>query len=185
MRIAARRPRRVVLSAVSIAITVSGIYGALVVNAELSAEELAAGADEARTALLGQVLYVVMAMVLALAATNAVFVTWATVLDNRRSSAVTRALGATGREVSVALAAAQLLPALAGAVVGLFPGGITLVAAINVITGGDTGAATSPPVWQLLAVLLATVLAVSALTAIPARLGNHRPVANALRAELT
>jgi ABC-type lipoprotein release transport system permease subunit len=106
------------------------------------------------------------------------------VLDNRRSSALARALGATPREVSAALAAAQVLPALVGAVLGVFPGGFALFAAIIAITGGDSDRATLPSLWQLLAVVLATVLVVAALTSVPARLGGRRPVTETLQAEL-
>ena len=66
-------------------------------------------------------------ILLALAAVNAIVITWATVLDNRHASALARALGATPREVSTALAAAQVLPALLGAVLGIFPGGFAAV----------------------------------------------------------
>jgi len=83
------------------------------------------------------VILVVMGILLCLAAVNAIFITWATVVDNRHSSALARALGATPREVSAALAAAQVLPALVGAVLGAFPGGFALFAAIIAITGGD------------------------------------------------
>lgn len=184
VRIVSRRPRRVVLSVVGIAITVSGVYVALVLDDYLTSHRPAGGLDNPQTEPLRQVLVVVMVMVLALAAVNTVFVTWATVIDNRHSTALTRALGATPGEVSSALAAAQVLPALAGAIVGIFPGGIALLAAINAITGGDSGKATLPPLWQLIAVVLATVLAVTALTAIPARLGSRQPVAEILRSEL-
>jgi putative ABC transport system permease protein len=183
LRVAARRPRRVVLGVVSIAIAVSGIFNALVLNTYLTTQRLAGGLGDAQAELLSQVLLVVMVMVLSLAAVNAIFITWATVLDNRHSSALARALGATPREASFALAAAQVLPALTGAILGVFPGGIALFAAINAITGGDADRATLPPLWQLLAVVLATVLVVAALTAVPARLGSRRPVAEALQAE--
>jgi ABC-type lipoprotein release transport system permease subunit len=184
LRVAARRPRRVVLGVVSIAITVSGIYVALVLNAFLTTQPFAAGYDDAQVGLLRQVLLVVMVILLSLAAVNAIFITWATVLDNRHSSALAGALGATPGEVSVALAAAQVLPALVGAILGVFPGGFALFAAINAITGGDSDRATLPSLWQLLAVVLATVLVVAALTAIPARLGGRRPVTETLQAEL-
>jgi putative ABC transport system permease protein len=184
LRVAARRPRRVVLGAVSIAITVSGIYVALVLNAFLTTQPLPGGYDDAQMELLRQVLLVVMVVLLCLAAVNAIFITWATALDNRHSSALARALGATPREVSAALAAAQVLPALAGAVLGVFPGGFALFAAINAITGGDSDRATLPSLWQLLAVVLATVLVAAALTAVPARLGGRRPVTETLQAEL-
>jgi ABC-type lipoprotein release transport system permease subunit len=184
LRVAARRPRRVVLGVVSIAITVSGIYVALVLNAYLTTQPLAGGYDDAQVELLRQVLLVVMVILLSQAAVNAIFITWATVLDNRHSSALARALGATPRDVSAALAAAQVLPALAGATLGVFPGGFALFVAINAITGGDSDRATLPSLWQLLAVVLATVLVVAALTAVPARLGGRRPVTETLQAEL-
>jgi putative ABC transport system permease protein len=68
-----------------------------------------------------------------------------------------------------------VLPALAGAVLGV-PGGIGLLAAVD-----DTTAL--PPLGQLLAVVAGTVLAVAALTTIPARLGARRPVAEILQSE--
>src|SRR5690606_2247131 len=117
------------------------------------------------------------------AAANAVFITWATVLDNRHSSALARALGATPRDVSRALAATQVLPALAGAVLGIFPGSFTLFAVINGINDSDNDASL-PPAWQLMIVVAGTVLVVAALTAIPARLGAHRSVSRTLQAEL-
>lgn len=183
LRIAARRPRRVVLSVLSIAITVSGIVVALALDAELTRQRLAGGYDVARAALLSQVLLVVMVILLSLAAVNAVVITWATVLDNRHSSALARALGATPRTVSSALAAAQVLPALAGAILGVFPGSVALFAVINAINDSDNDA-TLPPLWQLLALVAGTVLVVSLLTAVPARLGGRRPVTETLQAEL-
>jgi ABC-type lipoprotein release transport system permease subunit len=183
LRVAARRPRRVVLGVVSIAITVSGIFVALVIDAFLTTQPPASGYADAQVELLRQVLLVVMVILLSLAAVNAIFITWATVLDNRHSSALARALGATPRQVSSALAAAQVLPALVGAILGVVPGGFALFAAINAITGGDSDRATLPSLWQLLAVVLATVLVVAALTAVPARLGGRRPVTETLQAE--
>jgi putative ABC transport system permease protein len=184
LRVAARRPRRVVLAVVSIAITVSGIFVALVLDAFLTTQPPPAGYDDAQVELLRQVLLVVMVILLTLAAVNAIFITWATVLDNRHSSALARALGATPREVSAALAAAQVLPALVGAILGVFPGGFALFAAITAITGGDSDRATLPSLWQRLAVVAGTVLVVAALTAVPARLGGRRPVTETLQAEL-
>jgi ABC-type lipoprotein release transport system permease subunit len=184
VRVAARRPRRIVLGVVSIAITVSGIYVALVLNAVLTSQLLAARYDDAQVELLRQVLLTVMVILLSLAAVNAIFITWATVLDNRHSSALARALGATPREVGSALAAVQVLPALAGAVLGVFPGGFALFHAIIAITGGDSDRAALPPLWQPLVLVAGTVLVVALLTTIPARLGGRRPVTQTLQAEL-
>jgi putative ABC transport system permease protein len=69
--------------------------------------------------------------------------------------------------MTIALATAQVLPALLGAVLGVFPGGYLLFAAIMTITDGDSDKATFPVPWQLIALILATVLAVAALAAVP------------------
>jgi putative ABC transport system permease protein len=177
LRVAARRPRRVVLAVVSIAVTVSGIVVVLALDAFLGTAGTY-GADQ--VASLRRVLAVWTTVLLCLAAVNAVVITWATVLDNRHSSALARALGATPGDVTTATAAAQVLPALVGALLGVFPGGFVLYAAINAVTGGDGGRAPLPPLWHLLAVVLATVVAVAALTAVPARLGSRHPVTRAL-----
>jgi putative ABC transport system permease protein len=70
-----------------------------------------------------------------------------------------------------------MLPALAGALLGI-PGGIALISAV------DPDATPVPPLWQLLTVVPGTVCLVAALTAIPARIGARRPVADILRSEL-
>jgi len=185
LRIAARRPRRAVLTMVSLAITISGLYVALVLATFLDdTATLAGGIEDARTEQLNQVLLVVVVIVLTMAAVNAIFVTWATVLDNRHASALARALGATPRQVSTAVASAQVLPAFAGALIGAFPGGFALFHAINAITGGDSDRVSLPPIWQLLALVAATVLVVVSLTAVPARLGGRRSVTAALQAEM-
>ncbi|MFF4772894.1 FtsX-like permease family protein [Microtetraspora fusca] len=176
LRVAARRPRRVALGVVSIAVTVSGIYVLLVLNAFLADQPGTGAYTEAQVAVLRHVLLVWTVILLTLAAVNAIVITWATVLDNRHASALARALGATPREVTVALATAQVLPALLGAVMGVFPGGFLLFSAINTITGGDSDKSTLPAPWQLIALVLATVLVVAALTSVPAHLGGRRPV---------
>lgn len=176
LRVAARRPRRVVVGVVSIAVTVSGIYVLLVLDAFLGDQSGTGAYTEAQVAVLRHVLLVWTVILLSLAAVNAIVITWATVLDNRHASALARALGATPREVTVALATAQVLPALLGAVLGVVPGGFLLFAAINTITDGDSGKATLPAPWQLIALVLATVLVVAALTSVPAHLGGRRPV---------
>jgi putative ABC transport system permease protein len=58
-------------------------------------------------------------MLVTLAALNAIFTTWATVLDARRASALMRAHGARVRQVGGVLAGAQVLAALLGAVIGV------------------------------------------------------------------
>jgi hypothetical protein len=70
-----------------------------------------------------------------------------------------------------------VLPALAGAILGL-PAGIALAEAL------DDDPVTIPPTWQLLAVVLGSVLAITALTAIPARFFARRPAGPILQTEL-
>jgi ABC-type lipoprotein release transport system permease subunit len=177
LRVAARRPRRVVLSTVSILITVSGIVAVLAALATLHQDAQLVGGTDPDIDHANRVLLVITIPLVALAAVNVIFVTWAAALDARHSSALARALGATPQQVGTGLSAAQLLPALVGAVLGI-PGGLALFAAV----GGDETA--NPPLWQLLAVPPVTVLVVAALTTIPARLGARRPTAEILQAEL-
>jgi putative ABC transport system permease protein len=191
LRVAARRPRRVVLAALSIAITVSGVVAALCAHADLNATALTTHsiadqlsgsggslADPSRAHRLNQVLLLITITLFALAAVNAIFITWATALDARRSSALARALGATPEQVGAGLSTAQVLPALVGAILGI-PGGILLIEAVD-----PDNTTTIAPLWQLLAVVPVTVLVVAVLTAIPSRIGARRSVAGVLRSEL-
>ncbi|HEX6713516.1 MAG TPA: FtsX-like permease family protein [Thermoleophilaceae bacterium] len=172
LRVAGRRPRRVVLGVASIAITVSGLVAALAAHAEL-----ADGSNGTRADRLNQVLLAITITLVTLAAVNAIFIAWATALDAKRSSALARALGATPQQVSAGLSASQVLPALAGGTLGI-PGGLALLAAV------DPDSTTMPPLWQLLAVAPGTALVVACLTAIPARIGSRRSVGEVLQSEL-
>jgi putative ABC transport system permease protein len=166
-----------VLATASILITVIGIVAVLAANAQLHQDAGLVGGSDPTADRARQVLLLITAMLVALAAVNAIFVTWATALDARHSSALARALGATPQQVSAGLSAAQVLPAFAGATLGI-PGGLALFAALG---GGDDGSST--PLWQLLAVVPVTVLLVAGLATIPARLGGRRPVAEILQSE--
>jgi ABC-type lipoprotein release transport system permease subunit len=175
LRLVARRPRRAVLGVVSVAITVTGVTAALTAHAGVNSEH-PTGLDKVQADRLDQALLIITVTLLALAAVNAIFITWATALDARQSSALERALGATPHDVSAGLAAAQLLPALTGAILGI-PAGLGLFAAVS----DDAG---TPPLWQLVAVIPGTALVVASLTAIPVRLGARRPAAAILQSEL-
>jgi ABC-type antimicrobial peptide transport system permease subunit len=161
-----------VLAVASITITVSGVVAALAAHADMADASNSVRADR-----LNQVLLALTITLVTLAAVNAIFITWAAALDAKHASALSRALGATPQQVSTGLSAAQVLPALAGAAMGI-PGGLALVAAV------DPDSATMPPLWQLLCVVPATALVVATLTAIPARVSARRPVAEVLRSEL-
>jgi ABC-type lipoprotein release transport system permease subunit len=171
LRIAARRPRRALLGMASVTITVAGVVTVLMANAKFDARAVNSGALEnpANTEIIHMLTVITVAIVL-LAAVNALLITWATVLDARRSSALSRALGATARQVSAGLAVAQMLPALAGAIAGT-PLGILLDAALK-----HQGGMTYPPAWWLACVILGTPLVVGALTVIPSRVAARADV---------
>ena len=179
LRLAGRRPRRAVLSAASIAITVTGIVAVLAFHATVGEQRFGGASRLADPVAVrdGQVLLVITVALIGLAALNAIFTTWAAVLEARHSSALTRALGATPQQVTAGLSAAQLLPALPGAIVGVALG-IALFRAAN-----HAGILTVPPAWWLIAAVLGTLLVVVGLTIIPARIGARRSPAEILQSE--
>jgi putative ABC transport system permease protein len=189
-RLAARRPRRVLLGSLSIAVTVSGIVAVLFAHATLAISQSAGPALTAnpgladvgfisQTAREDQVLLTITVMLVALAAVNVTFITWATVQDSRHATALTRALGATAGQLTAGLSAAQLLPASAGALAGL-AGGYGLFTAAN-----QGASASQPPAWWLIAALLGTLITVAGLTAVPARLAARLPIAETLQGDGT
>lgn len=179
LRLAARRPRRALLSAASIAITVTGVVAVLAFHAT-AGEKRFGGTSKLADPIATrdeQMLLVLTVMLLTLAALNAIFTAWATTLDARHASALARALGASPRQVSAGLAAALVLPALPGALLGV-PLGIGLFAVAN-----RGGVVTVPPVPLLAATVLVSLLVVAGLTTIPASIGARRPPGEILQSE--
>jgi ABC-type antimicrobial peptide transport system permease subunit len=180
LRLVARRPRRAILSAASIAVTVMGLVAALAIHAgvdkKLSHFGSSGGLVNPNFTRAEQVLTVLTILLVTLAALTAIFTALATVLDARRASAVTLALGATPQQVRAGLAMTQVIPALPGAILGL-PLGIGL---FKVAAHGLSGL---PPVLWLVAAVLGTVFVVAALTSVTARIGMRRPVAEMLQTE--
>lgn len=174
LRLAARRPRRTALGVASVFVAVTGVVAALYTQASL--DKYAGGS--AVNGQLDQVLVVVSVALVTLAAVNAILIGWATALDARFSAAVARALGATPEQISVGISTAQLLPALAGAALGV-PGGAEL---FSVLSGAGTVA---PPGWWLLVTVSGATAAVAALTYIPSRLVARGSVSPILLAERT
>jgi putative ABC transport system permease protein len=125
----------------------------------------------------GQLVYLLSAILIVLAAINAIFTTWTTVIDARRPTALSRALGATPWQISVGLTAAQLIPGLIAACLGI-PVGLGIYQA----AGGHLQEA-SPPLLWLLAVIPGTLIVVALLTALPARIGASRSPAEVLRSD--
>jgi ABC-type lipoprotein release transport system permease subunit len=188
VRLAARRPRRVLLGSLSIAVTVSGIVAILFAHATLAVSGSGSAAAAAnpglsdvgfisRTARENQVLLIVTVMLAALAAVNIIFITWATVQDYRHAAAITRALGATAGQLTAGLSAAQVFPALAGALAGL-AGGYGLFLAAS-----QGGSVSQPPAWWLVAAVLATMIVVTGITSVPARLSTRPSITASLQAD--
>ena len=182
LRLIARRPRRAVLGATSTGVTVMGLVAVLAshhaYDAAASRFNWFYGLSDPISGRVSQTMAVLTVVLVILAALNVLVVGWATALDARPSSALARALGGTPGQVTAGLAAAQVLPALPGALVGV-PLGIALFALAN---GG--GGVSVPPAPWLAAVVLGTLAAVAALTAVPAGLGARQPAALILRSEV-
>ncbi|MGC1215554.1 MAG: FtsX-like permease family protein [Micromonospora sp.] len=179
VRINARRPRRARLVMVNTLITTTTLVAILmentrVVRFDLGYTQLANPRWER-----GEQAMLLLTVVLCiLALINAVVSTWTAVLDARQPLAVARTLGATPAQAGVGLAAAQLLPAIPGVAVGI-PTGIGLVASLS------TDEVQYPPGSWLLATALGVLLAVAALTAIPALTAARHPVADTLQSAPT
>jgi putative ABC transport system permease protein len=183
LRLVARRPRRALLSAANVAVTVTGIVAVLAFHA--FAHDKLSGAPALTDGGLSnpvvnrdeQMLAIITVMLVTLAVLNAIFTTWATVLDARRASALMRALGARVRQVSEGLVIAQVLSALPGAIAGV-PLGIALFLAA--VHGGKV----APVFWLwIAATVVGTLLAMALLTLVPARIGGRQAVAKALQSE--
>jgi putative ABC transport system permease protein len=171
IRLATRRPRRLLLSVLSIAVTISGLVIVMIFHATKTSGLIDPRVNVATT--------IISVMLVLLAAVNAVFVAWTTALDARHPAALARALGATPNQITTGLSAAQLFPTLAGALLGILAGVGTYYAAK---TGGDV---VLPSALSLLALLVATLLVIAALTALPTRIANRTPAIEALQAETT
>jgi putative ABC transport system permease protein len=179
LRLAARRPRRALLSAASIAVTVCGIVAVLAFHATVNATVTGRSAGGLVSPVVSrdkQMLLVITIMLVTLSALNAVFTAWATVLDARRPAALMRALGARSQQVSTGLLAAQVLSALPGAILGV-PLGIVLFKAV----GGHQAA--PPSALWVAAAVLGTLLAVAGLTIVPALIGARTPAPQILQSE--
>lgn len=180
VRLVARRLRRSVLVAVSLTIAVAMVVVVLAVQHGISLHD----EGQAPTGMFLEIrpgdrvihlAYVLSAILVVLAAINAVFTSWAAATDAERSTALARALGATPRQITAGLTAAQLLPGLLAAFLGI-PAGLAIYAIAS-------GHHTVPPTLWLIAVIPGTLLVVAALTALPARIAANAPVAEVLRTE--
>jgi len=173
LRQLSRWPRRALLNTASITTTVTGIVAILASRAHTPIANLTI--SNLKLDRFNELTAIITVMLIILAAVNTTFIAWATAADGRFSSALERALGATAGQVTVGLSMTALLPALPGAIIGIPLG----IAVYHLLASGTPLAV--PPAWQLVGVFLATLLAVTVLTAIPSRLGARRSPAQVLQ----
>lgn len=180
LRLAARRPRRALLTAAGTFTVTTGLSAALTFQAQppfrldLGASTL----PDPNDVLTNHIVQGVIVAVIVLAVVNAAATAWNAALDARRPLAVARTLGATPGQVTTGLIAAQLLPALPAAAIGV-PAGMGLYALLQV----GPNAVLLPSSAQTVGMVTATLLALAALTAAPARLGARHPVYKALHSQ--
>jgi putative ABC transport system permease protein len=183
LRLISRRLRRALLTSASLTIAVATVVAAITLQSEINLREQTpngTGLVDWSSSIGGRVTHLVWilgAVLVVLAGLNAIFTTWATVIDAERPTALARALGATPRQVSRALTASQLLPGLIAACIGI-PAGLGLYQ----LAGGQLANA-NPSILVLLSVLPCTLIAVALFTYVPARAAARRSVADALRSE--
>jgi putative ABC transport system permease protein len=179
LRLVARRPRRALLSTASVAVTATGIVAVLAFHATVRLKNagLSPGLGNPVVERDEQMLLIVTVVLVALTVLNVTCAAWATVLDVRQAPALARALGASRRQVSPGIVAAQVLPTVPGVLLGI-PLGIGLFAA----AARGAGVVVPPASWMAAAVL-GTLAAIGVLAAIPARVGTRRSVIVIARSE--
>jgi putative ABC transport system permease protein len=183
LRLTARRLRRTILTGVSVAIAVAMVVAAVTLQHQVDLRQqnsnpIGLFISSENALRVSHLVWILGAVLVVLASLNAIFTSWATVIDAERPTALARALGATPRQISGGLTAAQLLPGLVAACIGI-PAGLGLFG----LAGGHLTGANRPSVPLLIAVIPCTLAAVALLTFIPARAGARRSVADVLRAE--
>jgi putative ABC transport system permease protein len=179
IRLIARRPRRALLSTASVTVTATGIVAVLAFHTtvRLRTAGQSHGLGNPVIQRDEQMLMVLTVVLVALTVLNAICAAWTTVLEARRASALARALGASPGQVTAGIAAAQVLPAVPGVLLGV-PLGIELFAA----AAQGVGVVVPPASW-LAAAVAGTLVTIAVLAAIPARVGARRPVSGVLRSE--
>ena len=179
IRLIARRSRRALLSTASATVTATGIVAVLAFHTTVRMRTAgqAHGLGNPVVQRDEQMLMVLTVVLVALTVLNAICAAWTTVLEARRASALARALGASPGQVTAGIAAAQVLPAVPGVLLGV-PLGIELFA----VAAQGVGVVVPPASW-LAAAVAGTLVTIAVLAAIPARVGARRPVSGVLRSE--
>jgi ABC-type lipoprotein export system ATPase subunit len=180
VRVNGRRPRRARLAMLNTLITTTALAAALMgqaqdrMNRYIGPSALPNPADERSY----RAMRIVIVVLCVLALINAIVSAWSAVLDARHPLAVARTLGATPGQATAGLSVAQLFPAVPRVAAGI-PAGIVLYLAASV------GQIRYPAGfwWPVLA--LGVLIAIAALTAVPALAATRRPVADTLRSTPT
>jgi ABC-type lipoprotein release transport system permease subunit len=174
VRLAARRPRRALLTMCSLTVAGCGGVGVLYAQASLGGDRGPAGGPaDPNAAVLHTVLVALTVLLVAMVAVILVFVTRAAATEARSSLAVARAFGATPAQTVLAVSVAQLLPATAGVLVGLPVGSLVVgvLGANHVVT---------PPLWSLAGLVVVMLAGCLALAGLAARADGRRSVAELL-----
>jgi putative ABC transport system permease protein len=175
LRLSARRPRRAALTILSVAVAVCGSTVVLYAQSSLHAERGNAGGPvDPQVAQIHTVTTTLSLLLAVMAAVNLVFVTRASAVDARRMLAVARTLGVSPTQAAAGLGLAQLLPAVAGLLLGGVSGSLIFHAL-------SSSSSATPSIAQLAGLALLTLALTVALTAVPARLEARRPIAEILR----
>jgi putative ABC transport system permease protein len=184
LRLVSRRPGRALLSALGMGVSVAMIFVALAMEQGIAGD--AARQDDGEFGVniaydkLRLVIYTFTVTLIVLAAINALLIAWATALDTAATSALTRTLGATPRQVGAGLALAQSIPAVLAAAIGT-PFGLAIYLAARATGGND---ATTAPGPFLIVAVPAILLLTIALTLVPTQLAARQPALEALRGDV-
>ncbi|MGZ4768615.1 MAG: ABC transporter permease [Ilumatobacteraceae bacterium] len=169
VRLVARRPRRLLFTVFSVAVTSSGLVAVMIVRTRSAMWSL--GPQVARAT------SIITIMLIVLAAVNAAFIAWTTALETRAPTTLARALGATPGQITAGPALAFLPPTLLGAILGI-AGGIGIFEAAR----NGPGHTALPSTISLAAMVALTGIVIAVLTCIPTRISARRPVADMIRA---
>jgi putative ABC transport system permease protein len=175
VRLVARRPRRALLTVLSVGVVVCAGFVVLLAQSRLQTERGNAGGPvDPQVAQLHTVTTAMTLLLATMAAVNLLFVARASAVDARRVLAVARAVGVTPTQAALAFGLGQLLPAVVGVVLG----GAAGTALFQVLSSSEPA---STPTGQLAGLVVVTLLLTLALTALPARLEARRPIVETLR----
>jgi putative ABC transport system permease protein len=176
LRLVSRRRQRALLNSLSVG-TTAALLTAVAGYHEVARAARGSAAPNPVVARIDHVAFVLCVMLIALALVNAIFVAAATTLETRWQAALFRALGASPQQVSVGLAAGQLIPCVLGSMVGVLAGTLLLTA------GKVSFSNALPPPFAVATILIATWGVLSGITVLVGREVAKRRPALVLQAE--